>query len=71
LIADVLSAGLDAGYAVGLLLIFFTLQYPKHGKIGESIQNWWGNTVYLNTADYIGVPDKTIPKGGTFGPSKW
>jgi hypothetical protein len=71
-LADILSAGLDAGYAIGVLFIFFVLQYPKNGTIGlNTIQAWWGNTVYTNTADFIGVPNKAIPKGQTFGPSKW
>jgi hypothetical protein len=70
--SDVLSAGLDAGYAVGVILVFFALQYPKNGTIGQnSVLNWWGNTVYVNTADYVGVPDKSIPTSGTFGPSSW
>jgi hypothetical protein len=67
-----LSAGLDAGYAIGMLFIFFALQYPKNGSIGlNTIQTWWGNTVYTNTADFKGVPYKTIPRGSTFGPSTW
>ena len=37
----------------------------------NSIKNWWGNTVYMKTADYTGVPAKTVPEGGTFGPSSW
>ena len=69
---DMLSAGLDAGYAVGVLIVFFTLQYPKNGTIGlDSIQNWWGNTVYTKTADYAGVPFKSLPEGEKFGPSCW
>ncbi|KAI0275630.1 small oligopeptide transporter [Russula aff. rugulosa BPL654] len=68
----VLSVGLDAGYTFGLLIIFFTLQYPKNGTIGlDSIQKWWGNTVYVKTADYKGVPFKSLPEGGKFGPSSW
>jgi len=67
-----LSAGLDAGYAFGVLIVFFTLQYPKNGTIGlDSIQKWWGNTVYTKTADYEGVPFKSLPEGGKFGPSSW
>jgi hypothetical protein len=63
---------LDAGYAIGVLVIFFTPQYPKNGAIGlNTIQTWWGNTVYTKTADYIGVPYKKILDGGTFGPSSW
>ncbi len=69
---DVLSAGLDAGYSIGLLIVFFTLQYPKNGTIGlDSIQKWWGNTVYTKTADYTGVPFKSLPESGKFGPSSW
>jgi hypothetical protein len=42
----ILSAGLDAGVAVGLILVFFTVQFPKNGSIGrDTIQTWWGNTV--------------------------
>jgi len=48
------------------------LQYPKNGTIGlDSIQKWWGNTVYTKTADYEGVPFKSLPEGGKFGPSSW
>ncbi|KAF8493687.1 OPT oligopeptide transporter [Russula emetica] len=69
---DILAVGLDAGYAVGVLVVFFTLQYPKNGTIGlDSIQKWWGNTVYMKTADYKGVPFKSLPEGGKFGPSSW
>jgi hypothetical protein len=69
---DVLSAGLDAGYAIGVLIVFFVLQYPKNGTIGQSsILNWWGNTVYVNTDDYRGVPHKSLPASGKFGPSSW
>jgi len=43
-----------------------------NGTIGlNNIQTWWGNTVYVNTADSNGVAYKTIPDGGTFGPSSW
>ena len=69
---DILSAGLDIGYAVGVLIVFFALQYPKNGTIGlDSIQKWWGNTVYTKTADYTGVPLKNLPESGKFGPSSW
>jgi hypothetical protein len=69
---DMLGAGLDAGYSFGLLIVFFALQYPKNGTIGlDSIQKWWGNIVYTKTADYRGVPFKSLPEGGKFGPSSW
>ncbi|KAH9979447.1 OPT oligopeptide transporter protein-domain-containing protein [Lactifluus volemus] len=67
-----LSLGLDVGYSVGAIVIFFALQYPKNGTIGlNTIQKWWGNTVYTKTADFLGVPYKEIPDGGKFGPSSW
>lgn len=69
---DVLSAGLDAGYAVGVLLVFFILQFPNNGAIGHNnILKWWGNTVYTKTADFTGVPLKSVPDGEKFGPSSW
>ncbi|KAF8263219.1 OPT oligopeptide transporter [Lactarius quietus] len=68
----VLSAALDASYAIGAVFIFLTLQYPDNGNIGlNGIQNWWGNTVFLNTADARGTPLKTLSDGQTFGPKSW
>jgi hypothetical protein len=70
--SDLVSIGLDAGYSIGAIVIFFALQYPRNGAIGlNTIQQWWGNTVYTNTADFRGVPYKEIPDGGKFGPSSW
>ncbi|KAF8908210.1 oligopeptide transporter [Gymnopilus junonius] len=64
----VLSAALDAGTAVGLILVFFCLQYPLNGSIGRhSIQEWWGNTVYTSTLDWRSVPLRRLPHGSTFG----
>ncbi|KII90413.1 hypothetical protein PLICRDRAFT_173833 [Plicaturopsis crispa FD-325 SS-3] len=68
----VLSAALDSGLAVSIILIFFCLQYPRNGTIGiDTIQTWWGNTVWANNADGLGTPMYTVAEGGTFGPSKW
>jgi hypothetical protein len=50
---DILSSGLDIGYAISCMTIFFVLQYPKDDTTGLfSKQEWWGNVVYTNTADY-------------------
>jgi OPT oligopeptide transporter protein len=69
---DLLSSGLDVGYAIGIVVIFFALQYPKNGTIGlHTIQSWWGNTVYTRTLDYAGIPYLKVPDGGKFGPSSW
>jgi len=68
----VLSAALDSGVAISIILIFFCLQYPRNGEIGiDTIQAWWGNTVYTNTADYAGTPLKVLADGETFGPATW
>jgi hypothetical protein len=67
---DVLAAGLDSGLAVSIILIFFCLQYPRNGTIGaDNVAKWWGNTVFLKTADGAGASYYTI--NGTFGPSTW
>ncbi|TCD66879.1 hypothetical protein EIP91_000777 [Steccherinum ochraceum] len=68
----ILSAALDGGTAVGTILVYFCLQYPQNGRIGENtIQLWWGNQVYKQTADWIGLPLQTLAPGKTFGPSTW
>ncbi|KAG6373683.1 OPT oligopeptide transporter [Boletus reticuloceps] len=66
----VLSAALDTGLACSVILIFFCLQYPDNGTIGlNSIQTWWGNTVFLKTADGQSATLRAV--NGTFGPSTW
>ena len=67
-VTDVLSAALDTGLACAVVLIFFILQYPKNGTIGLNIvQKWWGNTVFVNTADGKNFPYKPLPASGMFG----
>lgn len=64
----VLAAALDSGLAVSILVIFFTLQFPKNGNIGlNSIQSWWGNTFPFTGADGLGTPVITLAPGETFG----
>ncbi|KAJ6501623.1 OPT oligopeptide transporter [Mycena vitilis] len=63
----ILSAALDAGVAIALIVIFFALQYPKNGTIAV---DWWGNTVWQNTNDAMGVP-LLVSETGTFGPTSW
>ncbi|KAI0032505.1 OPT oligopeptide transporter [Vararia minispora EC-137] len=60
-----LSSGLDAGVILALVVIFFALQFPR----GGIVLNWWGNTVWQNTADATGLPLKTLAPGEIFGPS--
>ncbi|KAF8435078.1 OPT oligopeptide transporter protein-domain-containing protein [Boletus edulis BED1] len=56
----VTSAALDSGTVLAAIVIFATLAFPR----GGIYLNWWGNTVFENTADYNRVPLKTIPSGG-------
>ncbi|KAI0044897.1 OPT oligopeptide transporter [Auriscalpium vulgare] len=68
----VLAAALDAGTAISIVVIFFCLQFPRNGTIGEnSILSWWGNTVPFTGADGNATPMKVVADGGTFGPSSW
>jgi hypothetical protein len=67
----VLSAALDSGVALGVIVIFFTLTFPKNGTIGaNTIQTWWGNTVWQNTVDAAGAATLPIPDAG-FGLQTW
>jgi len=68
----VLSAALDSGVAISIVVIFFCLQFPKNGKIGaDNIQKWWGNTVPFAGADFNGVPVRQLAEGQIFGPATW
>lgn len=59
---------MDCGTGVSTILIFFILQYPVNGTIGTNdIQKWWGNTVFLNTADRQALPLWPVPTSGKFG----
>lgn len=63
----VTSAALDGGTVLSTVFIFFTLHLPKNGGL---FINWWGNNVYTNTADWLGLPFKDAPPEG-FGPTQW
>jgi len=68
----VLSAALDAGTAIGIILVYFCLQYPLNGTIGQrTIQSWWGNTIYQRNLDWNNTAFKVLPEGRTFGPESW
>lgn len=38
-------------------------------RVGYSFPDWWGNNVYLNTADGRGEAWKAMPEVGYFGPA--
>ncbi|KAH9487322.1 Sexual differentiation process protein isp4 [Psilocybe cubensis] len=60
----VLSAALDSGVAVSILVIFFCLQFPQNGSIGSTnIATWWGNTVPFVGADNDGTPVRSLAPG--------
>ena len=59
----VLAAALDTGLAISGIVIFFCITYP-----GGVFPDWWGNTVWQNTADGLGTPWKSLPDKGFFGP---
>ncbi|KAF4623380.1 hypothetical protein D9613_001379 [Agrocybe pediades] len=68
----VLSAALDSGVAVSVIVIFFCLQFPKNGTIGQdNLNKWWGNTVPFNGADGNGIPVRTLAPGQKFGPTNF
>ncbi|KAI0089580.1 small oligopeptide transporter [Irpex rosettiformis] len=68
----VLSAGLDSGLAISTILIFFALEFPKNGTIGlNTLQTWWGNTVFTQTADWAAAALWAPPANKTFGPTTW
>jgi OPT family small oligopeptide transporter len=68
----ILSAALDSGVAIAAIVIFFTLQFPKGGRIGETtVQVWKGNTIWYENADGRYAAIKPIPESGFFGPSSW
>ncbi|KIO27853.1 hypothetical protein M407DRAFT_22904 [Tulasnella calospora MUT 4182] len=64
----IFSAALDAGVAIGTIIVFFTLVYPKRGTIALS---WWGNTVNRNTPDTLGTPLRVPAPGEFFGIREW
>ncbi|KUI66912.1 Glutathione transporter 1 [Cytospora mali] len=59
----VLAAALDTGLAISGIVIFFAITY------GPNLQfpDWWGNTVWQNTADGLGTPWMQLPSIGYFG----
>ncbi|KDQ20995.1 hypothetical protein BOTBODRAFT_169670 [Botryobasidium botryosum FD-172 SS1] len=64
----VLSAALDIGAMIAPIFILLCLQNPLRGAIGaNSVQTWWGNTVYKNTADAKFTPLITLADGEKFG----
>ncbi|KAK8853415.1 OPT family small oligopeptide transporter [Kwoniella newhampshirensis] len=66
-----LSAAWTCGYTLCIFVIFFALQLPKNGKVGEKLQNWKGNTIYTTTLDGQGnsaaAAEHLLTQGEIFG----
>lgn len=63
----VISAGLDVGTALCLIVMLFAISLSN-----SSFPSWWGNTKALATMDATGSAVQVIlPEGQTFGPTKW
>ncbi|GJC96407.1 OPT family small oligopeptide transporter [Colletotrichum higginsianum] len=61
----VLAAALDTGLAISGIVIFFAVTYGPNAQFPD----WWGNTVWQNTADGLGLPWLEMPAVGYFGPA--
>ncbi|AJR61620.1 ASG_G0027790.mRNA.1.CDS.1 [Saccharomyces cerevisiae] len=61
----VMGAGVEAGVAISVVIIFLCVQYPG-GKL-----SWWGNNVWKRTYDNDYKKFYTLKKGETFGYDKW
>ncbi|KAF2107917.1 OPT oligopeptide transporter protein-domain-containing protein [Lophiotrema nucula] len=62
-----LSAALDSGLAVGVVIIFFGIVFP--GWMDGF--KWWGTEVYKQGCDWQACSYKQVPDGRQFGPHKW
>ena len=62
-----LSAALDSGLAVGVVVIFFGIVYPGFLKDFS----WWGTEVYKQGCDWQACAFRDVKPGGTFGPKTW
>ncbi|KAF2445036.1 OPT-domain-containing protein [Karstenula rhodostoma CBS 690.94] len=62
-----LSAALDSGLAVGVVIIFFVFLFP--GWMDGF--KWWGTEVYKQGCDWQACSYRTVPEGGHFGPPDW
>jgi len=62
-----LSAALDSGVAVGVVVIFFGIVWP--GWMDGF--KWWGTEVYKQGCDWHACAYKQLEPGEHFGPEKW
>jgi OPT family small oligopeptide transporter len=62
-----MSAALDSGLAIGLVVIFFGFVYPGYTKNFH----WWGTEVYKQGCDWQACSYNVVKPGEHFGPDKW
>ncbi|KAL2264366.1 hypothetical protein VTK26DRAFT_5792 [Humicola hyalothermophila] len=62
-----LSAALDSGLAVGIVVVFFGFIYPGWTKGFR----WWGTEVYKQGCDWQACAFKELGEGERFGPEVW
>ncbi|QSZ32341.1 hypothetical protein DSL72_001915 [Monilinia vaccinii-corymbosi] len=62
-----LSAALDSGLAMGLVVVFFGFVYP--GWMDNF--KWWGTEIYKKGCDWQACSYKSVPEGSRFGPDTW
>ncbi|CED82182.1 Sexual differentiation process protein ISP4 [Phaffia rhodozyma] len=57
----ILSAGLDTGTVIGIIIVFLCLQLPKDGGLALS---WGGNNIFQQTLDWEGSSYLEAPEEG-------
>ncbi|KAL2024538.1 hypothetical protein VTK56DRAFT_7581 [Thermocarpiscus australiensis] len=62
-----LSAALDSGLAMGIVVVFFGVVFPGWT---EGFR-WWGTEVYKRGCDWRACAYRSVPQGGRFGPDVW
>ena len=62
-----LSAALDSGLAVGIVVVFFGFVYP--GWMDDF--RWWGTEIYKQGCDWQACANKELGEGEIFGPPTW
>ena len=62
---DVLSAALDSGVAISIIVIFFALQFPQNGAVSFYFSSFLSHQLHLKT-----VVDRTNQHSSLVGVSK-
>lgn len=57
----VLAGAMDFGTILSSMAIYLMLELPKAGGL---LVRWWGNEVFMRTADYQSIPLLRVPPGG-------